>query len=91
MGNGSQAGQTATAEGLTHACTHAPVSVKIHVLNVSLLLVLQVDQQGILQVPGWEWAVFRLGHVGVIGSVEVDTHHFKGRHSPQLSVVSFHS
>lgn len=40
--------------------------------------VLQVDQQGILQFPGWEWAVFRLGHGGVIHSIEVDTHHFKG-------------
>uniref|UniRef100_A0A3P9PK47 Allantoate amidinohydrolase n=1 Tax=Poecilia reticulata TaxID=8081 RepID=A0A3P9PK47_POERE len=40
---------------------------------------LQADQQGILQVPGWEWAVFRLGHPGLIGSIEVDTNHFKGR------------
>ncbi|XP_023250072.1 probable allantoicase isoform X1 [Seriola lalandi dorsalis] len=39
---------------------------------------LKVDQRGILQVPGWEWAVFRLGHAGVISSVEVDTNHFKG-------------
>lgn len=58
----------------------------MHVLILSLLLVLQVDQQGILQVPGWEWAVFRLGIPGVIRSVEVDTHHFKGRHPAQLSV-----
>ncbi|KAG7252550.1 hypothetical protein CRUP_016593, partial [Coryphaenoides rupestris] len=39
---------------------------------------LQVDGRGILQVPGSEWAVFRLGHAGVIGHVEVDTNHFKG-------------
>uniref|UniRef100_A0A3Q3XDN3 Allantoate amidinohydrolase n=1 Tax=Mola mola TaxID=94237 RepID=A0A3Q3XDN3_MOLML len=39
---------------------------------------LKVDQQGILQVSGWEWAVFRLGHPGVIRNVEVDTNHFKG-------------
>ncbi|XP_030577794.1 allantoicase isoform X2 [Archocentrus centrarchus] len=39
---------------------------------------LQADQRGILQVPGWEWAVFRLGHPGLISSVEVDTNHFKG-------------
>ncbi|XP_049914498.1 allantoicase isoform X2 [Epinephelus moara] len=39
---------------------------------------LKVDQRGILQVPGSEWAVFRLGHPGVISSVEVDTNHFKG-------------
>lgn len=39
---------------------------------------LKVDQRGILQVPGSEWAVFRLGHPGVISSIEVDTNHFKG-------------
>ncbi|XP_034383109.1 allantoicase isoform X2 [Cyclopterus lumpus] len=38
---------------------------------------LKVDQQGILQVPGCQWAVFRLGHPGVISRVEVDTNHFK--------------
>ncbi|XP_068197981.1 allantoicase [Antennarius striatus] len=39
---------------------------------------LKADRRGILQVPGWEWAVFRLGHPGVIRSVEIDTAHFKG-------------
>uniref|UniRef100_A0A8D3CGA4 Allantoate amidinohydrolase n=1 Tax=Scophthalmus maximus TaxID=52904 RepID=A0A8D3CGA4_SCOMX len=39
---------------------------------------LKVDQRGILQVPGEEWAVFRLGRPGVVSSVEVDTNHFKG-------------
>ncbi|XP_068454812.1 allantoicase [Clinocottus analis] len=39
---------------------------------------LKVDQRGILQVPGSEWAVFRLGRPGLVGSVEVDTEHFKG-------------
>ncbi|XP_069543560.1 allantoicase [Brachyistius frenatus] len=39
---------------------------------------LQADQRGILQVPGWEWAVFRLGRPGLIGGIEVDTNHFKG-------------
>lgn len=49
-------------------------------VDASLLLLLQADQRGILQVPGSEWAVFRLGHSGVIHSVEVDTLHFKGGH-----------
>ncbi|PWA14352.1 hypothetical protein CCH79_00018503 [Gambusia affinis] len=40
---------------------------------------LKADQRGILQVPGREWAVFRLGHPGLIGGVEVDTNHFIGR------------
>ncbi|XP_040920626.1 allantoicase isoform X2 [Toxotes jaculatrix] len=39
---------------------------------------LKVDHRGILQVPGWEWVVFRLGHPGVINSIEVDTNYFKG-------------
>ncbi|KAL2082385.1 hypothetical protein ACEWY4_022203 [Coilia grayii] len=40
--------------------------------------VLKMDERGILQVPGSEWAVFRLGHAGVIHSIEIDTNHFKG-------------
>uniref|UniRef100_A0A672QWA9 Allantoate amidinohydrolase n=1 Tax=Sinocyclocheilus grahami TaxID=75366 RepID=A0A672QWA9_SINGR len=40
--------------------------------------VLKVDEKGILQVPGCEWAVLRLGHPGIISKIEVDTNHFKG-------------
>ncbi|GCB72171.1 hypothetical protein scyTo_0001856 [Scyliorhinus torazame] len=40
--------------------------------------VLKADDQGILQVPGCEWAVFKLGHPGIIIHVEIDTSHFKG-------------
>lgn len=40
--------------------------------------ILKVNDKGILDVPGYEWAVFRLGHPGVIIHVEVDTNHFKG-------------
>ncbi|XP_035279944.1 allantoicase isoform X1 [Anguilla anguilla] len=40
--------------------------------------VLETDEKGILQVPGSEWAVFRLGHPGVICNIEIDTNHFKG-------------
>ncbi|KAJ8009381.1 hypothetical protein DPEC_G00088300 [Dallia pectoralis] len=40
--------------------------------------ILQVDATGILQVPGYEWAVFRLGHPGCIRQIEIDTNHFKG-------------
>ncbi|XP_051265141.1 allantoicase isoform X1 [Dicentrarchus labrax] len=47
---------------------------------------LKVDQQGILQVPGWEWAVFRLGHPGVISRIEVDTNHFKGNFPDSCSI-----
>lgn len=40
--------------------------------------ILELDKNGILQVPGDEWAVFRLGYVGDIESIEVDTNHYKG-------------
>ena len=39
--------------------------------------VLEADSVGILQVPGHEWAVFRLGLPGTVDSIVVDTNHFK--------------
>ncbi|KAI9911610.1 hypothetical protein PsorP6_009327 [Peronosclerospora sorghi] len=33
---------------------------------------------GLLEVPGKDWVVLKLGHLGVIHQVEVDTYHFKG-------------
>lgn len=36
--------------------------------------------------PGQEWAIFRLGHRGVIESVEVDTHHFKGNYPDAIKL-----
>ncbi|XP_023680647.2 allantoicase [Paramormyrops kingsleyae] len=40
--------------------------------------ILQTNEMGALQVPGSEWAVFRLGHPGVVSLVEIDTNYFKG-------------
>ncbi|XP_066445328.1 probable inactive allantoicase [Eleutherodactylus coqui] len=40
--------------------------------------ILKADENGILQVPGNEWTVFRLGHPGLIIHIEIDTNHFKG-------------
>merc|ERR1719450_1210073 len=40
--------------------------------------VLVADHAGILQVPGHEWAVFRLGLRGAPTQVTLDTNHFKG-------------
>uniref|UniRef100_A0ABM5GHW0 Allantoate amidinohydrolase n=1 Tax=Pogona vitticeps TaxID=103695 RepID=A0ABM5GHW0_9SAUR len=40
--------------------------------------VLKVDDNGILLTLGNEWAVFRMGHSGVITHVEIDTSHFQG-------------
>lgn len=46
--------------------------------NVERPPVLKVDDNGILLISGNEWAVFRMGHLGVITHVEIDTTHFKG-------------
>ncbi|KAM4771202.1 putative inactive allantoicase [Rhinophrynus dorsalis] len=40
--------------------------------------ILKVNTKGILQVPGNEWTIFRLGHPGLITHIEIDTNHFKG-------------
>ncbi|XP_063977668.1 allantoicase-like [Diachasmimorpha longicaudata] len=40
--------------------------------------IIEVDRSGILQVPGNEWAVFKLAHIGIIDSIIIDTTHFKG-------------
>ncbi|XP_029451667.1 probable allantoicase isoform X2 [Rhinatrema bivittatum] len=40
--------------------------------------VLKVDDNGILQVSGSEWTIFRLAHPGIISQIEIDTNHFKG-------------
>lgn len=40
--------------------------------------VLKADSKGILQVPGFEWAVLKLGHPGLVTHIEIDTNHFKG-------------
>lgn len=39
----------------------------------------QGNENGFLQVPGCEWAVFRLAHPGVITQIEIDTKYFKGK------------
>ena len=39
--------------------------------------ILLADKEGILQVPGSEWAAFKLGLPGNVRAVEVDTNHFK--------------
>lgn len=40
--------------------------------------ILEADENGILLVPGSEWAVFQFAGTGVVTSIEVDTIHFKG-------------
>jgi len=45
------------------------------------------DTTGILQVPGSEWAAFRLGIPGTITNVEIDTNHFKGNFPDSVTIV----
>ncbi|KAH3699563.1 allantoicase-like [Dreissena polymorpha] len=40
--------------------------------------VVQFNRHGLLHDSGSEWCVFRLGHHGIVDTVEVDTNHFKG-------------
>ncbi|KUF95368.1 GDP-Man:Man(3)GlcNAc(2)-PP-Dol alpha-1 [Phytophthora nicotianae] len=49
--------------------------------------ILKADAEtGLLEVPGKDWVVLKLGHLGVIQQVEVDTNHFKGNF-PESCVV----
>ena len=46
------------------------------------------EATGILEVPGHEWAVFRLGLRGTPDSILIDTNHFKVR-SNQINIPKF--
>ncbi|GLG98316.1 AAEL014045-PA [Gryllus bimaculatus] len=48
--------------------------------------ILKVDKNNILQVPGNEWAIFKLGCSGTIQEIEVDTSHFKGNFPDSIKV-----
>ncbi|XP_062066108.1 probable inactive allantoicase [Lepus europaeus] len=48
--------------------------------------VLENDENGILLIPGCEWAVFRLAHPGVITQIEIDTKYFKGNYPDSCKV-----
>ncbi|XP_063434625.1 allantoicase-like [Mytilus trossulus] len=48
--------------------------------------ILEADSQGILQVPGQDWSMFRLGHPGVITKIEIDTNHFKGNYPDSCTI-----
>lgn len=37
-----------------------------------------MTEKDVLNVPGCEWAIFRLGTMSTITSIDVDTNHFKG-------------
>lgn len=48
--------------------------------------VLEVDKNGILIVSGNEWAVFRLGYIGMVSSLIVDTIYFKGNYPDSVQI-----
>ncbi|KAH0566723.1 probable allantoicase [Cotesia glomerata] len=48
--------------------------------------IIQIDDSGILQFSGSEWAIFRLGYVGTVDTIEVDTAHFRGNFPDSVKV-----
>lgn len=48
--------------------------------------ILKTDEYGILQVPGNEWAVFKLCCRGNIEKLVVDTNHFKGNYPDNVKI-----
>ncbi|GBP05442.1 Allantoicase [Eumeta japonica] len=48
--------------------------------------VLRANADGTLSVPGEEWAVYKLGYVGEVVKVCVDTRHFKGNFPDSIRV-----
>lgn len=48
--------------------------------------ILEADENGILKLPGHEWAVFQLAGTGTIESIEVDTCHFKGNFPDSVKI-----
>ncbi|MEO8679217.1 MAG: allantoicase [Vicinamibacterales bacterium] len=36
--------------------------------------------------PGFDWAVIRLGHAGMVSKIEIDTNHFKGNYPDSASI-----
>ncbi len=36
--------------------------------------------------PGYDWAIVKLGHAGIIKKIEVDTNHFKGNYPDRCSI-----
>ena len=36
--------------------------------------------------PGYDWAIVRLGHAGILKKIEIDTNHFKGNYPDSASV-----
>lgn len=48
--------------------------------------ILECDNDGILQVPGSEWAIFKMCFTGNIEKIIVDTNHFKGNFPDSVKI-----
>lgn len=52
--------------------------------------ILECDKNGILKVPGNEWAIFKLCFTGNIETIIVDTKHFKGNFPDSVQIQGVH-
>lgn len=43
-------------------------------------------QKDVLNIPGFEWAIFRLGTMSTIVSIDIDTNHFKGNAPEYITI-----
>ncbi|XP_008549302.1 allantoicase [Microplitis demolitor] len=48
--------------------------------------IIQLDDSGILQFSGSEWAIFKLGYVGTADTIVIDTAHFRGNFPDSIKV-----
>ncbi|KRT85901.1 hypothetical protein AMK59_2507 [Oryctes borbonicus] len=48
--------------------------------------ILKADERNILQVPGSEWAIFKLACIGEVEKIDIDTKHFKGNYPDSAKV-----
>ncbi|KAF5307651.1 hypothetical protein FQR65_LT06706 [Abscondita terminalis] len=48
--------------------------------------ILKTDENGILELPGNEWAIFKLGAVGYVSHIQVDTAFFKGNFPDSVKI-----
>ncbi len=54
--------------------------------------VLEANVEGVLQIPGYEYAAFKFGvPASRIFAIEVDTNHFKGNYADSIEVQVAHA
>lgn len=53
--------------------------------------ILECDNNGILKVPGSEWAIFKMCFTGNIEKIIVDTNHFKGNFPDSVKIQGIYS